>query len=98
MNNIICPKIEEMESKTDLELQRVNTPTERARKVWTSCCIRLDADFVMYMTKTVTLVSLISFFAYELSASESCEQSNIYQSLLCMVIGILIPSPRMSSR
>jgi len=52
----------------------------------------------MYMTKTITLIGLITFFAYELSNSKSCEQSNIYQSLLCMVIGILIPSPRMSSR
>ena len=99
MNNIICPKhIEMEESKTDLELQRIDTPTDKTRKVWKSCCLTLDADFIMYMTKTITLIGLITFFAYELSNSKSCEQSNIYQSLLCMVIGILIPSPRMTSR
>ena len=99
MNNIICPKIIEMEeSKTDLELQRVDTPSDKARKVWKSCCLTLDADFIMYMTKTITLIGLIIFFSYELSTSENCERQNIYQSLLCMVIGILIPSPRMSSR
>jgi hypothetical protein len=97
MKNIICPDINEMKEDTDLELQRQDTPSQRARKVWRSCCLQIDAEFVMYMTKTLTLIGLIIFFSYELSVSETCEQSNIYQSLLCMVIGILIPSPRIKT-
>lgn len=97
MKNIICPDINEMkeDNPPDLELQRQDTPAQRARKVWKSCCLTLDADFVMYMTKNLTLIGLITFFAYELSVSETCERQNIFQSLLCMVVGILVPSPRM---
>ena len=91
---MICPNGDNDMKDDDLELQRTDTPAQKVRKVWHSCCLRLDAEFVMYLSKTITLIGLIIFFSYEMHISESCENTNIYQSLLCMVIGILIPNPR----
>ena len=93
---MICPKNgnDDKMNDEDLEIQRINTPIEKARKIWTSGCIRMDAEFVMYLFKTLTLIGLIIFFSYEMHISETCENTNIYQSLLCMVIGILMPQPK----
>lgn len=92
----VCPVHEEMkdvEAQTELELERTNTPTERAVRIWRSCCLRIDRDVVQYFTKYFILIGLMAFFSVELHLSETCEQHQMYQSLLTLVLGIAIPSP-----
>lgn len=88
---MICPKTEE---QNDLELQRVDTPPDSSRR-WKSCCFIMDKDFAMFFTKYFIIIGLISFFATELHLSESCEDKNLYQSLLMLIIGVAIPNPKL---
>ena len=71
----------------DLELQRVNSEN----RVWRSACLRIDKSFAIFMVQHFVLVGLIIFFAYEMHISDTCESQNIYQSLLCMVLGLIAP-------
>lgn len=87
---MICPPQEEQK---DLELQRVDTPSDVVR--WRSCCLIMDKDFAIFFTKYFIIIGLISFFAVELHISETCEASNLYQSLMMLVIGIALPNPKL---
>ena len=78
---------QEVEPEGDLELQRVNSE----RRVWRSACLRIDKSFAVFMVQHIVLVGLIVFFAYEMHISDTCESQNIYQSLLCMVLGLIAP-------
>ena len=53
---------------------------------WNIQCIRFSTQYVL-------IVGLITFFAIGLYKSETCENSNMYQSLLMLVIGVALPSP-----
>ena len=53
---------------------------------WNVACIRFSTQYVL-------IVGLITFFAVGLYKSDTCEDSNLYSSLLMLVIGIGLPSP-----
>jgi len=78
---------QEVEPEGDLEIQRVNSE----HRVWRSACLRIDKSFAIFMVQHFVLVGLIIFFAYEMHISDTCESQNIYQSLLCMVLGLIAP-------
>jgi hypothetical protein len=93
---LVCPEKNEMkneDTQTDLELQRTYTPT-RGSRVWRSCCLRCDRDIVQYFTKYIILVALMIFFSIELHLADTCEGTQLYQSMLTLVLGIALPNPR----
>ena len=85
--------IQEKKEET-LELERTNS--EYSKNVWRSCCLRCDKQVVQYITKYSILVGLMFFFSYELHVSETCEDKNLFVSLLTFVIGVCCPNPRIS--
>ena len=89
---MICPPSKE-EQKDDLELQRVDTPIDVVK--WRSCCLIMDKDFAIFFVKYFIIIGLISFFAIELHLSYTCENKNLYQSLLMLVIGVALPNPKL---
>ena len=89
---MICPKKEE--TKDDLELQRVDTPSRKIK--WTSCCFECHKDFVEYMVKYFLLFGLLVFFSIELHLSNKCESDQLYTGLLTLIIGIALPNPRLN--
>ena len=92
---MICPDNEEIkEGGEDLELQR--TYSERkANVMWRSCCVELNRDFTIFFTKYIMLLGLMVFFSYSLHESETCEDKNLFQSLLMLVLGISVPNPKL---
>lgn len=88
---MICPNNEEMK---DLELQRTNSEINGRRK-WKSCCFYVDREVVVFSTKYFILISLMIFFSAELHISNTCEDKNLYQSLLMLVLGISVPNPKL---
>ena len=88
---MICPNNEEMK---DLELQRTNSEINGRRK-WKSCCFYVDREVVVFSTKYFILISLMIFFSAELHISTTCEDKNLYQSLLMLVLGISVPNPKL---
>ena len=82
---MICPDRDVEEQKTE--------DNEEHRIVWKSCCLRLDKDFAMFATKYFIIIGLITFFSVELHLSLECEDKNLYQSLLLLLIGVALPNP-----
>ena len=81
------------EKKEDLELQRIDTPETVIR--WKSCCLVMDKDFAMFFTKYFMIIGLLTFFSVELHLSDTCEESNLYQSLMLLMIGVALPNPKL---
>ena len=89
---MLCPMSAD-EEQGELKMERVNTP-DRTTK-WRSCCLTMDKDFAIFFTKYFIIIGLISFFATELHISETCEDKNLFQSLLMLVIGVALPNPKL---
>ena len=61
---------------------------------WNSPCgARFNVACIRFSTQYLLIVGLITFFAVGLYKSDTCENSNMYQSLLMLVIGVALPSP-----
>jgi hypothetical protein len=78
----------------DLELQRSNSE-RRVNIMWRSCCLELNRDFTIFFTKYIILISLMIFFSFELHIAKDCNDKQLYTSLLTLIIGVAIPSPRL---
>jgi len=85
---------EEVKPEEDLELQRSNSE-RKVNIMWRSCCLELNRDFTIFFTKYIILISLMIFFSFELHISKDCNDKSLYQSLLLLVLGVAIPSPRL---
>jgi len=85
---MICPQ------NNDIELQRTDDTSE-GRTMWKSCCLDLDKEFTMYFVKMFILIGMITFFAVELHLSVTCEDKNLFQSLLLLCLGIICPNPKL---
>lgn len=88
---MFCPQEDNVE---DLESQRTNNEIN-GRSGWKSCCFYVDKEVVVFSTKYFILISLMIFFSYELHIAEECNDKSLFQSLLLLVFGVAIPSPRL---
>ena len=89
----MCPMSNDEEEGVELKIERVNAPTDTTK--WRSCCLTMDKDFAIFFTKYFIIIGLISFFSVELHLSDECEDKNLFQSLLMLVIGIALPNPKL---
>lgn len=90
---MICPNTQiEMKETDELKLQRNNTPNVR---LWRSCCLEMNPQAVMFFCQYLIIVGLMVFFSVELHHSTSCEDKNLFLSLLTMCVGLIVPSPRL---
>jgi len=63
--------------------------------VWKSCCFNLDKRVVIFSSQFVITLMIISFSLYQLSTDNSCEHQQFYSSLITMLVGVYLPSPRL---
>jgi hypothetical protein len=97
MNIIVRDASPEIKSRViDLKERKLSSQERHEDKVWTSCCFRCDKGMVVYISHTTILASMMVYSAGMLSMSDTCESQNIWQSLLTMCIGLLIPAPKMN--
>ena len=89
---MICPNNDE--EMKDLELQRTNSEI-RSNIMWRSCCIELNREFTIFFTKYFILISLMIFFSVELHISTTCEDKQLFMSLLTLMIGVAVPNPKL---
>ena len=89
---MICPNNDE--EMKDLELQRTNSEIN-GRKRWKSCCFYLDKEVVVFFTKYFILISMMTFFSVELHISTTCEDKQLFMSLLTLMIGVAVPNPKL---
>ena len=75
-------------------LEPLESPTVGS-KTWTSCCITLDKEFTMFFVKYGILIGLMVFFAVELHFAGDCSEQQLFMSMLTLIVGLAIPSPRL---
>jgi len=86
------------EEKVEIEGQNQQQHIEETHTTWQSCCLTLDREFTLFITKYLLMVGLIIFFGYNLSQVTECNDKNLWQSLLLLVIGIALPSPSLTNK
>ena len=94
---MICNK-EEMKEDIKINVNNTNTETHDEPIIWRSCCLHLDREFTLFITKYMMIVGLLTFFGYNLSQVKECSDKNLWQSLLLLVIGIALPSPTLTQK
>jgi hypothetical protein len=65
------------------------------KETWTSCCLKVDKNAVQFFSQLAISVGVISFSLYQLIKLPDCEQQQTYSSLLTLVLGVWLPSPKM---
>jgi len=70
--------------------------TERNQKdeQWTLCCSKSSKNFVLFMTQTAVLLSVLFFSIAMLATVENGVNRDLYVSLLSSVVGIYLPAPQ----
>lgn len=61
---------------------------------WTLCCSKSSKNFVLFMTQTAVLLSVLFFSIAMLATVENGVNRDLYVSLLSSVVGIYLPAPQ----
>ena len=89
----------------DLENQMLETISEKKKidleerkfdNTWTSCCLRTDKRAVVFFSQLTISLIVIFFCVYQLIHVEECEAQSLYSSILTLVLGTFLPSPKIS--
>ena len=68
--------------------------SENKRDMWKSCCFTIDKGSTIFFSQITICTLVISFCMYMLIHSKSCERDQLYSGILTLILGVLIPSPR----
>lgn len=80
---------------TPPSLIRAANETVQERYWHSPCGHRYEVNCIKFIVQYILIVGLISFFSLGLYRADTCESSNLYQSLLMLIVGIALPSPSM---
>ena len=67
---------------------------EREPRVWRSCCLHVDKSMCMYATQIGLIVGVMTFCIVQLLRKPDCVSQTMYLSLLTLLVGLVIPSPK----
>jgi hypothetical protein len=95
----IYPPLDKMDQKLETNPTPSTTSTddnERNQKdeQWTLCCSKSSKNFVLFMTQTAVLLSVLFFSIAMLATVENGVNRDLYVSLLSSVVGIYLPAPQ----
>jgi surface polysaccharide O-acyltransferase-like enzyme len=78
-----------------LDLKDLKEPSSAVNdEQWTLCCSKSSKQFVMYLTQTVVLMSVLIFAIAMLASAQEGQNRDLYVSLLSSVLGIYLPAPQ----
>ena len=78
-----------------LDLKDLKEPSSTmSDEQWTLCCSKSSKQFVMYLTQTVVLMSVLIFAIAMLASAQEGQNRDLYVSLLSSVLGIYLPAPQ----
>lgn len=80
--------------KDVVELERDLIDSENTYR---SCCLILDKRALAFFSQFTISLGVLLFSMYKLIISDSCEDTQVYIGLITMIIGVYIPSPRMTN-
>ena len=87
--------VREQRNSTPPSLIRVANETVQERYWHSPCGHKYEVNCIKFIVQYILIVGLISFFSLGLYRADTCESSNLYQSLLMLIVGIALPSPSM---
>ena len=62
---------------------------------WDSCCCGdTDSRLLKFIAQYFLIWAFFTFCVFMLYKAETCEDSQLYSSLLLLVVGVIIPNPR----
>jgi hypothetical protein len=66
---------------------------------WRSCCgIDIDRRSTIFFTQMTVIVGTMAFCIFKLTKGDTCEIQSPYLALLTTLIGVVTPSPIISSK
>ncbi len=95
----IYPPLDKMDQKLETNsTPSTTTPSDDERnqkdEQWTLCCSKSSKNFVLFMTQTAVLLSVLFFSIAMLATVENGVNRDLYVSLLSSVVGIYLPAPQ----
>lgn len=76
------------------DLKEPSSSSSTSDEQWTLCCSKSSKQFVMYLTQTVVLMSVLIFAIAMLASAQEGTNRDLYVSLLSSVLGIYLPAPQ----
>jgi len=71
-----------------------NSITYPEERYWSSPCGgRWSVQCIRFLSQYVVLSGMLVFFSVALYQADTCEDTNLWQSLVLLVFGVMIPSP-----
>ncbi len=67
-------------------------------KVWKSCCLVCDKSAIVFFSTLFVIIILMPYCMYNITVIKEEENKIYYVSLLTMLIGILLPNPKIKGR
>lgn len=65
---------------------------------WESCCIKMDKRAIQYFSQLALIAGVMGFCVNQLVVLHDCESQTAYLGLLTLLIGILVPNPKLESK
>jgi hypothetical protein len=66
--------------------------------IWRSACFTLDKRATIFFTQIGIIVMVMAFAIYQLLSTPSCEGQQAYLGLLTLLLGLVVPSPRLQKQ
>jgi hypothetical protein len=77
-------RIQELERRIEVE----NT--------WNSCCLRTDRRAVIYFSQFGLSTSVVILCIYQLLTKNDCNSNQLFLGLLTLILGVYLPTPKIS--
>lgn len=84
-------EIKDVHTLTDNDVKKMETANQ-----WVSCCSsrKTDSRLLQFITVYIIISSIVAFCLYELSLSNTCSHTQTYMSILTLILGVILPSPK----
>ena len=85
----------QLEARISVQNKKLELKHEKQKKEWVSCCFKVDKAMVVFIVQTAVLASTLAYASVQLAYTDDCNKSRIWSSIMTMVIGIIMPAPRL---
>jgi hypothetical protein len=76
---------------------RIHIEDANVENKWNSCCITMDKRAIKFFAQYLILLLVLLFSCFQLVKSKIDTDKQLYTGLITLIIGIIIPSPRLNN-
>ena len=79
------------------QLAQIEQEIVEKENTYKSCCLIIDLRAVKYFSQLLICITVITLCIFNLvEYPEDCNSNQVYIGLLTMIVGVFIPSPKLS--